>query len=62
MRKTGIDPVWYLSSNELSYINSMKMKISVILGVLHMALGIFLRGANHVHFSRKVDFIFEFVP
>ena len=40
----------------------MKMKISVILGVLHMALGIFLRGANHVHFSRKVDFIFEFVP
>jgi V-type H+-transporting ATPase subunit a len=30
----GIDPAWYLGKNELNYMNSFKMKISVIFGVL----------------------------
>jgi len=30
----GIDPMWFASKNELNYINSLKMKLSVILGVL----------------------------
>ena len=62
MSKTGIDTVWYLSSNELAYVNSMKMKIAVILGVLHMTLGIVLRGSNALHFNKKLDFLFEFLP
>ena len=38
------------------------MKLSVIIGVLHMILGIFVKGTNTIHFKRKIDFIFEFIP
>jgi V-type H+-transporting ATPase subunit a len=58
----GIDPVWHLGSNELSYLNSLKMKMSVILGVLQMSLGVCMKALNAIHFGRKMDFFFEFVP
>lgn len=29
----GVDPAWYMAHNELEYINSLKMKMAVILGV-----------------------------
>lgn len=38
------------------------MKFAVIIGVLQMSLGIFLKGLNSVYFGSSVDFIFEFVP
>ena len=40
MYPIGFDPVWYISDNQLTYINSAKMKISVIFGVSQMSLGI----------------------
>ena len=58
----GIDPTWYLADNELTYINSMKMKMAVIFGVAQMSLGIFMKAFNAVHFRRMLDLIFEFIP
>lgn len=38
------------------------MKLSVILGVMQMLLGIFLKGLNAIFFKSKMDFFFEFIP
>lgn len=58
----GIDPMWYGSKNELTFINSLKMKLSVILGVMQMALGVCMKALNSLHFQNKLDFLCEFVP
>jgi V-type H+-transporting ATPase subunit a len=58
----GVDPAWYLGTNELSFLNSLKMKLSVILGVLQMSLGICMKAFNATYFKNKLDFFFEFVP
>lgn len=58
----GVDPAWYLSKNELNYLNSLKMKLSVIIGVLQMSLGVCLKGINALYFKNKLDFFLEFVP
>lgn len=58
----GLDPKWYVSTNELAFMNSMKMKISVILGVTQMSFGIILKGMNAAYFYAPLDFLFEFIP
>lgn len=58
----GFDPKWFLAKNGLTYFNSMKMKLSVILGVAQMSLGILMKGANALHEASFIDFVFEFIP
>ena len=58
----GLDPKWYAATNELAFLNSFKMKMSVIIGVLQMILGLFLKGMNGIFFADYIDFFFEFIP
>ena len=58
----GLDSVWMVASNELTFVNSLKMKLSVILGVAQMLLGIILSGLNSLYMGNLVDFLFVFLP
>jgi V-type H+-transporting ATPase subunit a len=58
----GIDHKWYEARNDLAFMNSFKMKFSVIIGVIHMIGGITLKGINYIHFKNKLGFFFEFIP
>lgn len=58
----GVDPVWHIADNELLFFNSMKMKMSVILGIIQMTFGVTLRGINSLYFHQYLDLFCEFVP
>ncbi len=49
-----MDPVWGVAENNLNYINSLKMKIAVIIGVVHMTLGVIVKALNSIYFKKKV--------
>lgn len=51
----GQDPAWSLTSNKLNFVNNVKMKMAVIMGVIHMSLGVFIKGTNAVYFRKYVD-------
>jgi len=55
----GQDPVWGLTSNKLTFVNGIKMKMSVIFGILHMSIGIIMKGTNTIFFRDYVSFFTE---
>ena len=57
----GQDPVWGLASNKLTFTNGIKMKLSVIMGIVHMMIGIFIKGTNTIYFRRLPEFFTEVV-
>ncbi|CAA7020639.1 unnamed protein product [Microthlaspi erraticum] len=58
----GLDPVWHGSRSELPFLNSLKMKMSILLGVSQMNLGIIMSFFNAIFFKSKVNIWFQFVP
>ncbi|KII68028.1 V-type proton ATPase subunit a isoform 1 [Thelohanellus kitauei] len=58
----GLDPVWMFASNKITFVNSLKMKLSVIIGFIHMTFGILCGAANNLYFGKYLDFFAEFVP
>jgi V-type H+-transporting ATPase subunit a len=58
----GFDWAWADASNDIEFTNSFKMKFAVIVGVLHMSLGLCVKGLNAIYFRQWGNFFFEFLP
>lgn len=58
----GFDPVWAVSEVQLMYSNSVKMKLSVLVGITQMTFGLFLKLGNHIHEGDYLSIFGEFVP
>ncbi|KAK9942683.1 hypothetical protein M0R45_008336 [Rubus argutus] len=58
----GLDPVWHGSRSELPFLNSLKMKMSILLGVVQMNLGIVLSYFNAKFFQNGLNIWFQFIP
>uniref|UniRef100_A0A8L8KU62 V-type proton ATPase subunit a n=1 Tax=Heligmosomoides polygyrus TaxID=6339 RepID=A0A8L8KU62_HELPZ len=58
----GLDPVWNIAKNRLNFLNPMKMKTSIILGIAQMSFGLLLSLCNHIHNRSVVDVLFVFIP
>ncbi|KAK3195409.1 hypothetical protein Dsin_026719 [Dipteronia sinensis] len=58
----GVDPAWHGTRSELPFLNSLKMKMSILIGVSQMNLGILLSYFNATFFRNSVNIWFQFVP
>ncbi|KAF8894807.1 V-type ATPase, V0 complex, 116kDa subunit family [Infundibulicybe gibba] len=58
----GLDPGWHGSDNGLVFTNSYKMKMSIVLGVIHMTFALCLQVPNHIRFKRSIDIYANFIP
>eukprot|EP01103_Thecamoeba_quadrilineata_P002384 TRINITY_DN12348_c0_g1_i1.p1 TRINITY_DN12348_c0_g1~~TRINITY_DN12348_c0_g1_i1.p1 ORF type:complete len:868 (-),score=155.85 TRINITY_DN12348_c0_g1_i1:42-2408(-) len=58
----GVDYNWHNAQNSLIYYNSLKMKLSVIMGITQMTLGIIISAFNAIHFRKPYNLFFEFIP
>lgn len=58
----GLDPKWHGTRSELPFLNSLKMKMSILLGVAQMNLGIILSYYNAKFFRNEINIWHQFVP
>lgn len=58
----GMDPVWQFAANNIIFLNSFKMKLSIIFGVLHMVFGVTLSVVNFNFFRKPEMILLQYVP
>lgn len=58
----GLDWNWHEAENSLLFSNSLKMKMSVLMGWCHMTYALCLQYVNGRYFKSKVDILGNFLP
>lgn len=58
----GMDPIWQLADNKIIFLNTFKMKLSIIFGVIHMIFGVCMSVVNFVHYRKYASIFLEFLP
>ncbi|CAB3221072.1 unnamed protein product [Arctia plantaginis] len=58
----GMDPIWQFASNNIIFLNSFKMKLSIIFGVIHMVFGVTMSVVNFNFFRKSEMILLQYVP
>merc|ERR1711970_228120 len=58
----GLDPAWQSATNKIGFLNTYKMKISLIFGIVHMTFGVLLSLWNKLSKKQYHQVILEFIP
>ena len=58
----GMDPIWQVAQNKISWLNSFKMKNGIVLGILQMCFGLYQNYRNTKFRRDRLHLISTLVP